>query len=114
VLYLFEAGCSTFSSLIASQLADASGEATFNAVVLPSFTLGADHFLVVRHIEGLGAEDFSDAFTLLSAGRAAARALDLRWCQTGRDQNARVVILRYSEGSGRGVAGTQILRSTSG
>ena len=70
-LYLSDAG--TYSAVIATQLADASGNATFSNVTVPSFALGTPRYFVVRHAVTL-AEDFSDPpFELLAAAKPQQR-----------------------------------------
>src|SRR5688572_25518127 len=75
-LYLFEAGGSTYSDVIASDTADASGNASFVDVKIPPFLTGPDHYFVVRHMISLN-EDFSDPFDLLPTASAPATRLSL-------------------------------------
>jgi hypothetical protein len=69
-LYVFGDGIpGGYSDLIATQLADASGNATFSNVVIPAVLAGTDRYFVVRHVVSVG-EAFSDPFELLPAARS--------------------------------------------
>jgi hypothetical protein len=75
-LYIFDAitGGGTYSDLLDTQLCDAAGEARFTNMVIPSFSLGPDHYFVVRNIDNANEEDYSDPFTLAAAAAGGTQA----------------------------------------